>query len=225
MNPDDAYREDDLVVRLPRQQRSRDAWLRILEAGVAIVEEGGYEAFTIAAVCERADVAPRALYERVNTKDGLFLAVYEHKMVAIVADQNRVFAEGRWEGLPPAELVEGAVDGLARVFRTHAAFLRSVVLISGVHAEVNRRGSVHARSVGDEFTAVVMRAGQAIDHADPAAAARMSFTTAFSALVLRTSYGPSFSGPPVDDEAFVRELSEMICRYLLRAGDGSRSGA
>ena len=43
-----------LEVRPPKQQRSRQAWNRVLDAGVSILEDGGYDAFTIAAVCERA---------------------------------------------------------------------------------------------------------------------------------------------------------------------------
>ena len=69
---------DDLEVRPPKQQRSREAWNRVLDAGVAILEDGGYDAFTIAAVCERASVAPTAIYARTTSKDALFLAVYEH---------------------------------------------------------------------------------------------------------------------------------------------------
>ena len=50
---------ESLAIRPPLQQRSRRAWARILDAGVALLEEGGYEAFTIAAVCERAQVPAR----------------------------------------------------------------------------------------------------------------------------------------------------------------------
>ena len=208
---------DDLAVRPPMQRRSKEAWSRVLSAGVVIVEDGGYDAFTISAVCELASVAPRALYERVNTKDGLFLAVYEYKMGHVVADQNNVFTDARWDGLTARELISAAVDGLVQVFRPHAAFLRSVILISGVHPEVNRRGGSYARALGDQFTAVIMRAERDIAHAEAETAVRMSFTTAFSALVLRTSYGPHFFGPAVDDELFVRQTSEMLERYLLHA--------
>ena len=67
---------DHLTIRPPRQERSRRAWDRVLDAGVALLEEAGYEGFTIAAVCERAQVPPRAIYDRAPTKDALFLAVY-----------------------------------------------------------------------------------------------------------------------------------------------------
>ena len=56
----------ELEVRPPKQQRSREAWNRVLDAGVAILEDGGYDAFTIAAVCERAAVAPTAIYARTD---------------------------------------------------------------------------------------------------------------------------------------------------------------
>ena len=54
MSDADAVRAADLEVRPPKQERSRAAWNRVLDAGVAILEDGGYDAFTIAAVCERA---------------------------------------------------------------------------------------------------------------------------------------------------------------------------
>ncbi|GCE44532.1 hypothetical protein Rhow_008953 [Rhodococcus wratislaviensis] len=212
--------DDDLAVRLPRQRRSREAWARILDAGVGIVEDGGYDAFTIAAVCERADVAPRALYERVNSKDGLFLAVYEHKMDQVTHDQDAPFDHSRWTHSSPAELIRGAVRAMVAHFAPHAAFLRSVILISGVHPEVYRRGSMYARSLGDRFTEVVMRAAANIDHADPETAVRMSFNTAFSALVLRVSYGPGFAAPAVDDDTFITHLTDMIGSYLLQSADG-----
>src|SRR5438309_4007748 len=92
----------DLEVREPRQQRSREAWERVLDAGVAILEDAGYEAFTIAAVCERARVAPPAIYARTSNKDALFLAVYEHGIARLRAEQSVFDDEARWVGLVPA---------------------------------------------------------------------------------------------------------------------------
>ncbi|MFE7655706.1 hypothetical protein ACFU6M_22890 [Streptomyces bottropensis] len=37
----------------------------------------------MAAVCERAKVAPRAIYDRTTSKEALFLAVYEHGLSRI----------------------------------------------------------------------------------------------------------------------------------------------
>src|SRR4051812_49825918 len=98
MTPVDA----DLQVRPPKQRRSREAWNRVLDGGVAFLEDGGYDAFTIAAVCERARVAPPAIYARTASKDALFLAVYEHGIARLLADQAVFTEAARWAGRGPA---------------------------------------------------------------------------------------------------------------------------
>ena len=206
----------DLGVRPPKQQRSREAWNRVLDAGVAILEDGGYDAFTIAAVCERAAVAPTAIYARTTSKDALFLAVYEHGIGRLRAGQE-VFADGdRWAGLAPTDLVRAAVTEMVGLSLRHQRFLGAVVLLSAAHQEVQRRGDRYARELGDGFTGVVLRAADAITHPDPEAAVRSCFGTVFAATMIRVAYGPAFATPsPVDDDAFVANLGEMAVRYLL----------
>src|SRR3954447_25170419 len=111
MTPVDA----DLQVRPPKQRRSREAWNRVLDAGVAILEDGGYEAFTIAAVCERARVAPPAIYARTASKDALFLAVYEHGIARLRAEQDGLAEAGGRQGLAPPELVRAVVAETAQI--------------------------------------------------------------------------------------------------------------
>ncbi len=204
----------ELAVRPPLQKRSREAWARVLDAGVAILEEGGYDAFTIAAVCERASVAPRALYERVDTKDALFLAVYDHAMAAVVVDHARFDGSAAWRRLDPSEAVDRAVRELVGIFRRHAALMRSVVLISGVHPEVNRRGGGHVRDLGDRFTARLVEAGAGGPGPAGEQRIRAAFEVAFSALVVRTAYGPGFSGGPASERTFVDSLRAMVGGFL-----------
>jgi AcrR family transcriptional regulator len=210
-----AWDTDALEIRPPLQQRSREAWERILDAGVVLLEEGGYEAFTIAAVCDRAQVVPRAVYARVNTKEGLFLAVYEHGIARFLAD-HEVFADRqRWAGMPAAELIRHAVLELVHLNNRYASFLRAVVLISGVHPEIYRRGAAYSRQLGDAFTGLILHVSDQIKHPDPRAAAWAAFDMVFSTIVLRITYGPSFATPATDDQAFAGTLAEMITRSLL----------
>ena len=205
-----------LEVRPPLQRRSRETWAKVLDAGVAVLEDGGYEAFTIAAVCARAQVAPTALYARTTSKDALFLAVYEHGIARLRSGQD-VFDDGaRWAGLTPAARVREAVAEAVGISLRHERFLRAVVLVSAVHPEVRRRGSRYSRELGEAFARVVLTARDAITHPDPEAAVRSCFGTVFAALVIRTAYGPGFATvEPVDDEQFVAELGETAVRFLL----------
>ena len=206
----------ELEVRPPKQQRSREAWTRVLDAGVAILEDGGYDAFTIAAVCERAQVAPTAIYARTTSKDALFLAVYEHG-ISRLRDDQAVFAdEGRWAGLAGADLVRAAVREMVGISLRHQPFLRSVVLISAAHPEVRRRGARYGQELGDGFVEVVLRAADHIRHPDPEAAVRSCFGTVFAATIIRVAYGAGFATPsPVTDGRFVADLGEQAVRYLL----------
>jgi AcrR family transcriptional regulator len=206
----------DLDVRPPRQRRSRETWARVLDAGVAVLEDGGYEGFTIAAVCERAQVAPTALYARTSSKDALFLAVYEHGVARLRADQEVFPDEVRWSGLPPTDLVRAAVAEAVGISLRHQRFLRAVVLVSAAHPEVRRRGSRYSQDLGEGFCAVVLRARDAIRHEDPEAAVRSCFGTVFATSMIRVAYGPGFATPlPVGDDVFVADLGETAVRYLL----------
>lgn len=218
MNPSVAVGDsaaETLGVRPPRQKRSREAWLRVLDAGVALLEEGGYEWFTIAAVCERARVAPRAIYDRIDSKDALFLAVYEHGIARVRADQSVFTDRDRWRDLSAEELAIGAVREVAGIFHRHGPFLRAVVLVSGAHPEVYRRGVIYSQELSDLFAGVLLRVGSRIDQPDQESAVRAAFTTVFSALVVRVAYGPAIAVADRNEDAFLESLGEMVRRYLL----------
>jgi AcrR family transcriptional regulator len=211
----------DLEVRPPKQRRSREAWNRVLDAGVAILEEAGYDAFTIAAVCERARVAPPAIYARTASKDALFLAVYEHGIARLRAEQE-IFADtARWAELGPVELVREAVAEMVGISLRHQPFLRAVVLISAAHPEVQRRGSGYSREFGEQFGRVLARVADEMSQNDPERAIGACFETAFSTSIIRVAYGPAFASPePRDDAQFVDDLATMAVRYLLGGDPG-----
>ena len=207
---------DSLEVRPPLQRRSRETWARVLDAGVAVLEDGGHDAFTIAAVCERAQVAPTALYARTTSKDALFLAVYEHGIARLQADQSVFADDERWAGLAPVPLVRTAVAEMVGISLRHERFLRAVVLVSAAHAEVRRRGSRYSLELGEGFARVVLLAREAVRHDDPDAAVRSCFGTVFATSMIRVAYGPGFAtSVPVDDDAFTADLGETAVRYLL----------
>jgi AcrR family transcriptional regulator len=193
----------------------------VLDAGVALLEDAGYEGFTIAAVCARAQVAPTVLYARTTSKEALFLAVYEHGIARLQADQAVFADQARWAGLAPAELVRSAVAAMVGISLGHERFLRAVVLLSAAHDEVRRRGAGHSQELGEAFARVVLQAAGSITHADPEAAVRSVFGTVFATSMIRIAYGPGFATPaPVADDAFVADLGETAVRYLLGRVDG-----
>ena len=203
-------------IRPPLQKRSREAWTRVLDAGVELLAERGYEGFTISAMCEAASVAPRFIYDRVDGKDDLFLAVYEHGLGRVRAGQFNMQPETRWIGLAPDPLVRAAIQVVGARFRENAPFLRAVVLLSSTVAEVAKRGATYRAEFEDQFVELLTRITREIKHEDPIAALRYCFDTAFAAWVVRVAYGAEFSSLELDDEEFDQHLQELAVRYLLR---------
>lgn len=204
-------------IREPLQKRTREAWARVLDAGVSILIESGYDGFTIAAVCAAAEVAPRFIYDRVDSKEDLFLAVYEHGIERLRSSEDRL---DQWADAAadtdPEHLVRGAVHEIGAPFREHPDFLHRIVLLSGSHPAVAARGAETRAAFEARFEAVLLPIGERIAHDDPAAAIRYCFDTAFSAWVVRVGYGPRFSALGLDDGEFDTELQELAARYLLR---------
>jgi hypothetical protein len=151
------------------------------------------------------------VYDRTTSEEALFLAVHEHGVAQLVADQDVFDDPERWDSLDAPELVSQAVTELAALFEHHSAFLKPVMLLSGAHSEVDRRGREHVRHLADQFTRAVLRAEQHITHDDPETAVRMCFNTTFAALVLRVGHGPDFAAPAVDQATFVRQRRPSAC--------------
>ena len=213
---------DALSIRPPRQERSRLAWERVLEAGGRLIEEEGCEGFTIAAVCRRAGVSVATIYARASSKDALFLAVYEH-VLADITGEELVFEDAeRWDALPTPELIRTAVATVADRFLLHADFLGSVILLSGTHVELRRRGAVYSQNLGTRFSKLILSRASEILRASPTAAVDACFRMIFSTLAIHVSYGAGFeSDRELDDAALVSELQELAASYLLTPGPGA----
>jgi AcrR family transcriptional regulator len=208
-------------VRPPRQARTRESWRRVLDEGVALLEEeAGYAGLTIAALCARAGVTPPTIYARVGSKDGLLLAVYDHAMADIEAIGDLDADDPRWSGLDDDALVRAAVDEVARPWLARTALLRAIVHRAAVDPEIWRRGSLASREIGARFRRVVSR-----DGARPGVDERRAdgaFRLVYAALVQRVMYGPGFeSDVELGDAAFLQLLGEVAVTYVNRSEEST----
>jgi AcrR family transcriptional regulator len=201
-------RASDSAIREPRQARSRATWQRVLDAGLELLEEGGYEALTVEALCARAGTSPPSVYARAGNKERLLLAIYEHAMERL--DATSIEPEDpTWRALAPDEVVHRAVDAVRRNWLEHAGLLRPIVHRAARDAEIFRRGSEASRALGADFRTVLGRAGFARRDADAV------FRLVYAACVQRVMYGADFeSDVPLSDRAFKAMLRETALRYL-----------
>jgi AcrR family transcriptional regulator len=183
----------------------------VLDAGVQLLQEGGYEAITIDALCRRASATPPSIYARAGNKDGLLLAIYDHAMVQITTSAIDP-DDPTWRDLPAADVVRRAVAALCRTWLENASLLRPIVHRAGRDAEVFRRGSQASRDEARRFRAVLMHAGATESAADAV------FRLTYAALVQRVMYGEGFeSDAPLGEDALVELLTDVALRQLDQA--------
>jgi AcrR family transcriptional regulator len=180
----------------------------VLDAGLELLEEGGYSALTIEAICRRARTTPPAIYARAGNKEGLLLAIYERAMARIEATGIDP-ADPVWARLRADELVRRAVDAVTRIWLGHARLLRPIVHRAADDPEIFRRGSAGSRGLAADFRTVLGSAG-----VDPVEA-DLAFRVVYAALVHRVMYGEAFeSDVPLPDRKFTRMLGDVTVRYL-----------
>ena len=68
------------AVRPPKQRRSRESYERVLDAAYGLLEENGFEGFTVQEVAARANVSIGAIYERFGNKETLLRTVHARLM-------------------------------------------------------------------------------------------------------------------------------------------------
>ncbi len=183
------------AVREPLQERSRARWERVIAAGRELLESGGYDALTISEVCRRAGATAPSIYARVDGRAGLFRAVYEDGMRAVVATEEELFSAA--DGT-----IAGVVTATAGVFDRHAALLRAVIRRAVEDPWLLAHGAASSRRLQQRIAAAL----PVHDRDAAASAARV----VYEACAFRTMYGPRFwSDEPETFDAFCVRLSGL----------------
>lgn len=189
------------LVRPPQQERTRKAWKRALDEGLALLEGDGLDAVTVSEVCRRSGMSAPSLYARVDGIAGLVAAVYEHGLSAVHGTETELAEQLPSPDAPLADRVAGIVTMLAEVFRRHRAFFRPVIAASV------RDPRIHARGVEESLRSQrALAAALGLDERTGADIAAM----VFAEVVVRTVYGDDFSAPhPESEDEFRARLTRM----------------
>jgi AcrR family transcriptional regulator len=191
------------AVRPPMQERSREAWDRILEAALQILITEGRAALTIAAVCARAKVAPTAIYARVDGIAGLFWALYESQMLTIFATQETLFAEAEHTKIGSQARVDAVVRAVAVTFREHEAFLHPIINYSANDPALQTRGAETSLTLTTRLCELL---GTGMEDQRAYDTARMIQQEC----ILRAMYGDTWLSTSAESfEAFVDRLTRM----------------
>ncbi|BBC38766.1 TetR family transcriptional regulator [Streptomyces graminofaciens] len=202
------------------QERSRRSQQDILQAGYALLEEGGADALTVAAVAERAGMAVGSIYRRFGDKEGLLLAIQraftENLQAGITA---RMSAERLRILRDPAVAVAEAVGAITDSFQAHEALLRVFLLLGTRHEAVRAEGSRVSIEGNRHFTEALRHAPVA--HPDPEAALDFAYRLIYATVAHRITQGEFLeSDRPLPWNELRSHLQTAVVSYLLDAPEG-----
>ena len=203
-------------IRPPQQERSRASFERVLDAGAKLLEERGYEAFTLGEVSRRAKVSIGSIYGRVKSKDDLIHAIHLRLMVELEAPSPTAIADGDLDRLPTREVIAEAVREFADNTRRRAGLLSVFMHRAAVDDALAAAGSAASRRVGRRFEKLVLSRRDEIVHPDPERAVDVAFRMTYCTLTRQIMYGPTFeSDRAIEWDDLVDELAVACASYLL----------
>lgn len=202
-------------VQPPQQERSRASFERVLQAATSLLEEQGFDGFTLAEVSKRAGVSIGSIYARVKSKDDLFYVVQDRYMRQ-TEDRPGLGDPDAWGDLSPHELVVEVVRELGEIFQQNERLLRVFMHRGIVDPAVAVRSSASVSRFHDEVEAILLTRRSAIAHDDPALAIDVAFRMAWGTLARQIMYGPTFESHRVIAwDTLVAELGRACAAYLL----------
>ncbi|MFI7501726.1 TetR/AcrR family transcriptional regulator [Streptomyces sp. NPDC049687] len=202
------------------QERSRRSQQDILQAGYALLEEGGADALTVAAVADRAGMAVGSIYRRFGDKEGLLLAIQHAFTENVQAEITERMSVERLRILrDPAVAIAEAVGVLTDAFQAHEALLRVFLLLGTRHEAVRAEGS-RVSVEGNRHFAEALR-HTPIAHPDPAAALDFAFRLTYAAIAHRVTQGEFLeSDRPLPWSELRSHLQTAVVSYLLGTPEG-----
>jgi AcrR family transcriptional regulator len=208
----------DALIRPPRQRRSREALERVLRAGSELLQDVGYEGFTVQEVSRRSGVSIGSIYGRTPSKEALILAIHDREMERIGRENERIRAASERAGLSARELIETLVREAAAIMLGNAAVLRVFMHRAVIDEEIWRRGSERSHELARAFERALLDHREVVTHPDPELAIDVAYRLVYSSLARRVTHGSQFeSSRAISDDDFVRELARAVADYLLAA--------
>lgn len=203
------------LIRPPLQRRSQASLERVLEAGLQVLQEQGVEGFTLQEVSQRSGVSIGSIYARVNGREALIMAIYEHAMQWTEEESSIAGQVAARDDLGPRERIEMLVTDTANMMLAHGEVLRVFMHQAPLNSDIWQRGAEKSQANARAFEEAMLVHRDDIGHPDPELAVDIAFRMIYCTIARRITHGPVFeTARVVSDEELVREVARAAADYL-----------
>lgn len=203
------------LIRPPLQRRSQESLDRVLRAGLQVLQEDGFEGFTLQEVSRRAGVSIGSIYARVSSREALIMAIYEQAM-AWTDEQDLIERDAVRDDLTPRERIELLVTDTANTMLAHGDILRVFMRQAPNNPDIWQRGAEKSQATAKAFERAILEHREHLAHPEPELAVDVAYRMIYCTTARRITHGPRFeSSRAVSDKKLVREMARAVADYLL----------
>src|SRR6476620_1155358 len=163
----------------PKQRRSQLSAERVLNASLELLEENGFDAFTVVDVSKRAGVSVGAIYARFGNKESMLRAIHAYGMERQLEEHTAVAQAPERAASDLRESVLEAVEMVAAVFQGNEDLLRAFMRLGAVDEVVSERGSATSKDLSIRFKEKVLAHGAQLVHPRPEIAVDVAYRMAY----------------------------------------------
>ncbi len=145
-----------------RERRKLEVRSRILEAGVALIEEIGLEATRVVEICERADVAHKTFFNHFTSKQQLLDEIAERALNELLANIEQARKQPTSTRGRIQHFFENLAHNLDEAGPMHRELIGEIVRI--IHAAGDE--PEQARKLHDAFESIICEGAASGDLAD-----------------------------------------------------------
>ena len=198
-----------------RKRKREDSRRAIIQAGLGVLEEGGFDALTMAAVAGRAEVSVGSVYNRFADKDKLVVALHVAFVSSLVSEGTQAAPEVTGS---LAEVLHELVAEHCRLMSSHESLMRVFMHLTATNVEIKSRAAQSTRAIGRQFTGrLLAHPHSEIQHPDPAMAADVCFEMVHDVIARRVARGGTFESDVELSWGRLGEELTHVCVAYLRA--------
>ncbi|WP_165837652.1 TetR/AcrR family transcriptional regulator [Zavarzinia aquatilis] len=202
-----------VVLKPAAQARSRNKLERLLEVGLEMMNEIGFDRMRVVDIAERAGCSTGAFYQRFADKEALLEALAQRFAEKAWTLLDTMLIPERFEGQPFAVVVRRMVVVMVRLASAHAVLLREVVRAS----LRDMRTWTYFSAMRDHMMARLFEVAghypEVTDKAAPGGPIELAVQIILSSLISRSLADQRIIA--ISDDDYAAELATLMIRYLV----------
>lgn len=197
------------MARTPTQKRSIEKKQRIKDAAFELMAQNGYHNTSSNEIAKKADVSIGTFYSYFKDKKELYAELVGDIYNYVLQETGTAMTDIP-EDMDPVSLAELIIGMLLKSHYYKKDFQKEIAALSCQSEEFRQIEERYRSHVPDFFLGIIEAYSSSIRVRDPELASRIILTTVESVI-----HETVFNGDGSQDERVVKELADLVLRYLF----------